>query len=146
VREIISSFLSFISDEILDFTPSSPFAYLIYLLIVVIICLGIIFYFARQIPKEEKEEKRELTLNDLINIAKNPKSSKADLLSALMLFNEHFKVKDDVENSLEFFEKVLTHKHRQKVHFDYFHGNILPKNITFKDKLDELEKNALNSE
>ena len=90
------------------------------------------------------EINKELTLDDLLKIANNPNSTTSDLLSALMLFNEKFVVAQDKEKSLMFFEKVLNHKNRNKKMFDYFHGNILPKNITFKDALDELEKKALN--
>ena len=107
----------------------------------------LIFYFARKYKKQNRpvqNEHKEVTLSDLLNIANNPKSTTADLLSALMLFNEKFVVAQDKENSIVFFEKVLNHKNRHKKLFDYFHGAVLPKNITFKDELDKLEKKALN--
>jgi hypothetical protein len=31
---------------------------------------------------------------------------------------------------------VLNHKNRNKALFDYFHGKVLPKNLKFKNKLD----------
>jgi len=94
--------------------------------------------------KNTEKQKKELTLNDLISLASNEKSTSSDLLSALMMFNDKFVVAQDKEKSLMFLEKVMNHKNRNKKLFDYFHGSILPKNITFKDELDKLEKEALN--
>ncbi|GAB6073501.1 hypothetical protein JCM15786_01580 [Nautilia lithotrophica] len=147
MREKILSFFSFLSDEIWDFSPDSPLTFVIYLLLITIICLLLIFYFAKKskkTKKDSKKQKKELTLDDLIDIASNPKSNSSDLLSALMMYNDKFVVAQDKEKSINFFEKVLNHKNRNKKMFDYFHGSILPKNITFKDELDKLEKKALN--
>jgi len=147
LKEKILSFFSFISDAVWDISPSSPLAFVIYLLLFLITGIFLIFYFARKHKKQKtniQNTKKELTIDDLIDIASNPKSTTADLLSALMMFNEKFVVAQDKEKSMIFFEKALNHKHRHKKLFDYFHGSILPKNITFKDQLDELEKKALN--
>jgi len=147
LREKILSFLSFFSETIWDFSPDSPVAFIIYLLIITLFCIVLIMYLKSKQKTKSHTPKinKELTLDDLLKIANNPRSTTSDLLSALMLFNEKFVVAQDKEKSLTFFEKVLNHKNRHKKMFDYFHGNILPKNITFKDALDELEKKALNN-
>ena len=147
MREKILSFLSFFSETIWDFSPDSPVAFIIYLLIITLFCIVLIMYLKSKQKTKSHTPKinKELTLDDLLKIANNPRSTTSDLLSALMLFNEKFVVAQDKEKSLTFFEKVLNHKNRHKKMFDYFHGNILPKNITFKDALDELEKKALNN-
>ena len=148
MKEKILSFFSFFSETIWDFSPDSPVAFIIYLIVVTLFCILLIIYLkSKQKTKSLTPEinKKDLTLDDLLKIANNPRSTTSDLLSALMLFNEKFVVAQDKEKSLTFFEKVLNHKNRHKKMFDYFHGNILPKNITFKDALDELEKKALNN-
>ena len=148
MREKILSFFSFFSETIWDFSPDSPVAFIIYLIVVTLFCIVLIIYLKSKQnttkPHTPKTNKK-LTMDDLLKIANNPNSTTSDLLSALMLFNEKFVVAQDKEKSLMFFEKVLNHKNRHKKMFDYFHGNILPKNITFKDALDELEKKALNN-
>ncbi|ACM92064.1 hypothetical protein NAMH_0883 [Nautilia profundicola AmH] len=147
MKEKILSFFSFLSDTVWDLSPNSPLAFIIYLILITVICLFFIFYFARKSKNNntnKSQKHHKLTLDDLIDIADNPKSNTADLLSALMLFNEKFVVAQDKEKSMLFFEKILNHKHRHKKLFDYFHGSILPKNITYKDELDTLEKKALN--
>jgi len=148
LREKINSFLSFISEFILDLTPSTPFAYLLYLLIITLVSLALIFYLARKTKKnnnkKEEPQKKEITIDHLLQIASNPKSTLKDLLSALVMFNEMFSVSSDVKKSLALFKKVLNHKNRNKALFDYFHGNILPKNLQYKDELDKIEKEALN--
>ena len=143
------NFLSVISDKILDLFPSTPFAFLIYLGVITFFSILLIFYFSKKKPKKsKKQEKRnddnKLTIESLLEIANNPKSNSQDLLSALVLYNENFKVEDDVKKSFEFFKKVLNHKNRKKAFFDYFHGNIIPNNIKFKNELDKIEKEALN--
>jgi sulfur carrier protein ThiS len=145
LREKILSFFSFISEGVWDFSPNSPLAYIIYLGGITILCVFLIFYFAKKSEKQNKYNKnKEITLTDLLKIAANNKSSTADLLAALQLFNEKFVVAQNKEKSIEFFKKVLNHKNRHKSLFDYFHGSTLPKNITFKDELNKLEREALN--
>ena len=140
------NFLTFVSDIILDIFPSTPFAFLVYLGIITFFGVLLIFYFARKPKESKKEEKNDnLTIDSLLKIAINPKSNSKDLLSALMLYNENFKVENDVKKSMEFFKSVLNHKNRKKAFFDYFHGNILPNNIKFKDELDKIEREALNN-
>jgi len=145
LKEKISSFFSFISDVVWELFPNSPLAYIVYLFAITVICIFLIFYFAKKSKKNTQSPlNKEITLMDLLKIANNSKSSTTDLLVALQLFNEKFVILQDKEKSMDFLKKVLNHKNRHKTLFDYFHGNILPKNITFKDELDKLEKEALN--
>ena len=150
MKEKLISFFSFISDEIWDLFPENPLGYIYYLVFVFLLCLALIFYLAKKYKDENKIERninteKELSMDDLLKIAHNPKSTTKDLLSAFMLYNENFVIEQDKEKSFSFFEKVLNHNNRNKAVFDYFHGSILPKNIRYKDKLDEMEKKALNS-
>ena len=139
------NFLTFVSDIILDIFPSTPFAFLVYLGIITFFGVLLIFYFAKKPKESKKEEKNDnLTIDSLLKIAINPKSNSKDLLSALMLYNENFKVENDVKKSLDFFKEILNHKNRKKAFFDYFHEKVLPKNPQFKKQLDEIEKKALN--
>ena len=140
------SFLNFVSDIILDLLPSTPFAFLVYLGVITLFSVLTIFYFAKKKSKKSKKQDKKddkLTVDSLLKIAANPKSSPKDLLSALMAYNEKFRVKDDIEKSLAFFRYVLNHKNRKKAFFDYFHRKILPKNTKFEDELNEIEKEAL---
>jgi hypothetical protein len=132
-------------DFIENLIPSSPLFFLYYLFGITVFSVVLILFFSRfkkNKPKKNKENK--LTLDTLLKIAKNSKSTPKDLLSALMLFNENFTVDEDVKKSMEFLKAVLNHKNRNKSVFDYFHGNILPKNLKYKSELDKLEKEALN--
>ena len=139
------SFLNFVSDIILDLLPSTPFAFLVYLGVITFFGILIILYFARKSQKSKTEEKKydKLSIESLLKIAANPKSSSKDLMSALIVYNENFRVKDDIEKSLAFFRYALNHKNRKKAFFDYFHKKILPKNIKFENELNEIEKEAL---
>ena len=147
MREKILSFFSFLSDNIWDFFPSTPLAYLGYLLFITTVCLYIIYKLSKKAKtgkKTDAPKKKEFTLDDLLEISENSNSTTAELLSAMLVFQEKYVVAQDKEKSLKFFENILNHKNRHKKVFDYFHGVILPKNITFKDELDKLEKRALN--
>ena len=146
MKEKLQAFFSFISEGVWDISPSSPVAFVIYLGLITVFCVIMIIYFAKKAKKSENRQniKKELTLDDLLKIAKSSKSKAADLMTALMLFNEKFTVEQNKEKSLQLFEKILNHDNRHKKLFDYFHGSILPKNIKFKNELDELEKKALN--
>jgi len=146
LREKILSFFSFVSDEIWDISPDSPLAFVFYLFIIMCLCIIMIIYISKRFKNSSDllDNNREITFNDLLKIAKHPSSTKADLYVALQLFNEKFSVKYDVKKSFEFLKYILHHKNRHKKLFEYFHGSILPKNITFKDELDKLEREALN--
>ena len=148
MREKILSFFSFICDGIWDISPDSPISFIVYLGIITIICVFLIIYLAKKSKKTFQKpsdlKNKEITFADLLKIANSSKSSSADLLVALQLYNENFNVAQNKEKSIDFFRKVLNHKNRHKILFDYFHGNILPKNLQYKDELDRLEREALN--
>ncbi|WP_456470323.1 hypothetical protein [Caminibacter sp.] len=135
-------------DFFLNFLPNQDWFFLVYLFLFVVFSVGLIYIASKTSDNKKefdiKENKKELTLNHLLKIASNPKSKTADLLSALMLFNENFKVEQNEKKSIILFEKILNHKNRSKALFDYFHGTILPANLKYKDKLDEIERKALN--
>ena len=133
-------------DKIEDFFPSTPLAYLIYLGFFIFFGIMLIYMISKLKPskKESHQKNNKLTLDDLLDIANNPKSDRADLIVAIELFYQNFKVKEDEKKSFEFFEKLLNHKNRDKNLFDIFHGKILPANLEYKDRLDKLERKALN--
>ncbi len=132
-------------DFLLNDIPSKSYFYLIYLLIITFFSLFLIFYFSKKAKTTKNSNKlKTLTLDDLVKIAKNSKSTTKDLLFALMYFSENFKVKQNKDKSIKLFKLILHHKHRNKSLFDFFHGNILPANLEFKEELDKLEREALN--
>ncbi len=132
-------------DFLENFLPSSALFYIAYLFGFFLFGL-LLIYLISKLKKEDAIENisKKLSIDELIKIAKNPKSTQKDLLFALMAFNEHFSIEQDKQKSFELFRLVLNHKNRNKALFDYFHGNILPKNLKFKDELDKLEKEALD--
>lgn len=133
-------------DKIEDLFPQTPLAYLIYLAFFIFFGILMIVMISKLKPskKEQKNKNKELTLDDLLEVANNPKSDRADLIVAIELFYQNFKVSQDEKKAFEFFEKVLNHKNRDKNIFNIFHGKILPANIEYKDRLDKLERKALN--
>jgi len=134
-----------ISDFIISILPSSPVTFLIYLGVIVVLSVLLIFIFSRQKSSKSNENTpKTITLEDLLKIAKNKKSTKQDLAFAMEYFYNNFEIKDNEKKSFELLEKLLHHKNRTKLLFDIFHGKILPKNLSYKDKLNELEKEALN--
>ncbi len=136
-----------IVDFLLNDIPSKSYFYLIYLLIITFFSFFLIFYFSKKAKKTKNFNKsKKLTLEDLLKIAKNSKSNTKDLLFALVYFSETFKVKQNKDKSIKLFKLILNHKNRNKSLFDFFHGNILPANLEFKDELDKLEREALNRE
>ena len=100
-----------------------------------------IFFIYKKFSKKESNNVKKLSFDDLLQIVNNPKSTIKDLLFALIYFNENFKVD---EKSFEFFRKCLNHNNRNKVLFDYFHNEIMSKYPEFKNKLDKIEREALN--
>jgi hypothetical protein len=109
----------------------------------VILCIVIIFILGKINQKENKTKNNKLEIDDLIKIVNNKKSSNKDLITAALLYLENFTVESEKDKSFIFFEKLLNHPNRTKKVFDIFHGKILPKNIKYKDKLDEIERKAL---
>jgi len=135
-----------ISDFIISLLPSSPVTFLIYLAGITLFSILAILYFAKK-PKEKlkkENKKKDLTLDDLIKIAKNEKSTLKDLAFTLSYFVEKFKIDDNKKKAFELFNLVLNHKNRGKLLFDIFHGQLIPANLSYKKELDELEKRALN--
>jgi hypothetical protein len=134
-----------ISDFLISLLPSSPLFFLVYLIVFVILCVVMIFIFAKKKRKKSVTENiKKINIDDLIKIVNNKKSSNKDIIAAAMLYLENFTVEKEKNKSFIFFEKLLNHPSRSKVVFDIFHGKILPNNIKYKDKLDEIERNALN--
>ena len=133
-----------ISDFIISLLPSEVYTFLIYLLIVTLFSIFLIFILARKNRQKKQNSKKEITIDDLLKIADNPKSTEKDLIFALNYFLNYFKVKNNEKKSFEFFKKILNHKNRSKEIFNIFHGKILPANLEYKNELDKLEKRALN--
>lgn len=133
-----------ISDFIISLLPSEVYTFLIYLLIVTLFSIFLIFILARKNRQKKQNNKKEITIDDLLKIADNPKSTEKDLIFALNYFLNYFKVKNNEKKSFEFFKKILNHKNRSKEIFNIFHGKILPANLEYKNELDKLEKRALN--
>ena len=146
IREAFFNAFSAVSDFFWDLFPNSPFYFIAYMLFVVAIGLFIIIYFSKQKPKEENLPKnKEVTLDDLLKIAKSSKSTTQDLVATLLMYNEKFRVEDDYQKSMEFFKSLLNHeKASAKKIFEIFHGQILPNNLKFKNELDKIEREALN--
>jgi len=135
-----------ISDFILNLLPGNMLFYIYYLAFIFFLSLLLIFYFSKKAKKKSKtSQKKEITLDDLLKIASSSKSISKDLLFAINYFTKNFSVDMNEKTSFEFFKKLLNHKNRQKELFDIFHGNILPKNLKYKNELDKIEKEALNN-
>ena len=135
-----------ISDFILSLLPgNNKFFYLYYLAFIFIFSLFLIFYFSRKVKKKPEKKETEITMKDLLKISSSSKSTTKDLLFAINYFAENFSVETDEKSSFAFFKKLLNHKNRQKVLFDVFHGNVLPKNLKYKLELNNIEKEALNN-
>ena len=135
-----------ISDFILNLLPGdNKFFYLYYLLFISFFSLLIIFYFAKKAKNQSTKKEPKITMKDLLNIASSNKSTSKDLIFAIHYYAENFNVDMDKNASFEFFKKILNHKNRKKDLFDIFHGNILPKNLKYKNELNKIEKEALNN-
>jgi len=128
-------------DFILDFLPKENYFFLLYLFLVFVFSTVLIFFIYKRFSKKKSNSIKKLSLNDLLKIVDNPNSTTKDLLFTLIYFNENFKVDN---KSFEFFRKCLNHNNRNKALFDYFHNEIVSKYPEFKDKLDKIEREALN--
>ena len=133
-----------ISDFLISLLPSSVYTFLVYLLIVTLFSISLIFILAIKNRPKKQKIKKEITIDDLLKIANNQKSTTKDLIFALNYFLNNFKVNNNEKKSFEFFKKILNHKNRSKEIFDIFHRKILPANLEYKNELDQLEKKALN--
>ena len=132
-----------ISDFIISFLPSTPVFFIIYLVFMSIFFILLIFILSRKKSKKNKSLNKLLTIEDLINISKNNKSTTKDLIFVLEYFLNYFKVKEDKTNSFELFKLVLNHKNRSKKLFDIYHNKIVPLNKEYKNELNRIEKEAL---
>ena len=148
-------FDSSLSDKIIDLFPSSPFGFILYMIVIMFFGLVIIFYFhfkakSKNIDKivENKKDvydksKDEITFYDLLHIASNQRSSTADLLVVLRVFNERFSIDEYKEDAFLLFRKVLTHKNRHKKVFDCFNNLIISNNKKYENQLKQLEIESL---
>ncbi len=135
-----------ISDFLISLLPSNALIFIIYLVFITVFSVLLIILLSKKKNKSKNAQipKKELTIDDLLEIAKSKKSNINDLKFALEYFLNHFKIKDDEKKSFELFEKILNHKNRSKILFNIYHGKILPENLEYKNKLDSIEKKALN--
>ena len=134
-----------VSDFIISLLPSNSVVFIIYLIVFSFFSIFLIFILSKNKKnKQFQNNKKELTIDDLLNIAKNQKSTLKDLIFILEYFLNNFKVKNNEKKSFELFKKVLNHKNRSKILFDIYHGKLLPSNLEYKDRLDKIEKEALN--
>ncbi|WP_456479354.1 hypothetical protein [Nautilia sp.] len=144
MKEAVTSFFSFLSESLFNLLPSNAVVFVFYLAGVFILSLLIIKVFSVKAGKE-KNVKSSLKMDDLIKVASSSSTSSEELFKALVLFYDNFEVKNKEKESFVFLEKVLNHPNRTKKLFDFFHEKILPKNIYYEKKLNELEKKALNN-
>jgi len=128
-------------DFILDFLPKENYFFLLYLFLVFLISTVLIFFIYKKFSKKESNSIKRISFDDLLKIVDNPNSTTKDLLFALVYFNENFNIDN---KSFEFFRKCLNHNNRNKALFDYFHTEIMAKYPKFKDRLDKIEREALN--
>jgi len=129
-----------ISDFLISLLPSTPLFFILYLFLFLVISSFFILFFSKKFKKNPDEKK--LMIDDLIKIAANPNSTTDDLFAALKLFNNNFSF--DEKGAFDFVEKVLMHKNRKKILFDYFHNEIINKHSLYKNKLEKIERKALN--
>jgi hypothetical protein len=135
-------------DFIENFFPNTPLAFLVFLFSFFLITTVFVLIIAKLVKKEKKAQKnnikKDLTINDLIEIAKNKKSNINDLVFALEYFNDKFSVREFPDKAFEFFKMLLIHKNRNKILFDIFHNKTVPLNKDFEGQLNEIEKECLN--
>ncbi len=134
-----------VSDFLISLLPSNAVVFILYLGVVTLFSITLIYLISKLKKKEKPQESpKDLTIDDLITIANNKNSNTNDLIFTLEYFLNNFNIKNNEKKSFELFKKVLNHKNRSKKLFDIFHGKLLPLNLEYKDKLDKLEKEALN--
>jgi len=87
---------------------------------------------------------KKLDFEDLMLIAKNPKTSSDKLLETLKLFNKNFIIENKNEQKyFVFFSRILSHKNVNKEIFRYFHKEIKNNNLNYKRELEIIEKKIL---
>jgi hypothetical protein len=135
-------------DFIENFFPNTPLAFLIFLFLFFIITTFFILIVAKLMKNEKVTEKnniqKKLTIDNLIEIAKNQKSTLEDLIFSIKYFNDTFKVKEFPDKAFEFFKLLLSNKNRKKILFDIFHNETIKLNKDFEEQLNKIEKECLN--
>jgi hypothetical protein len=135
-------------DFIENFFPNTPLAFLVFLFSFFLMTTIFVLITAKLMKKDKKikkdNHKEQLSIENLIDIAKNKKSNIEDLIFAIEYFNEEFKIKDFPNKAFEFFKLLLTHKNRSKILFDIFHNKTKKLNKEFEKQLNKIEKECLN--
>ena len=94
------------------------------------------------------KEEKELTLQDLIGIASNPKSDKNDLFAALKIFAASFKIPpkqngkaaSDVKAHLNFITILASHKHADAKLIAFMSNELKKKNPEYVAEIDYYEQ------
>lgn len=95
-----------------------------------------------------KQEKKELTLQDLIDIVSNPKSDKNDLFAALKIFAASFKIpskqngkaQSDAKAFLNFITILASHKNADAKLIAFMSNEIKKKNPEYVAEIDYYEQ------
>ena len=95
-----------------------------------------------------KQEKKELTLQDLIDIASNPKSDKNDLFAALKIFAASFKIPpkqngkaaSDAKAHLNFITILASHKNADAKLIAFMSNELKKKNPEYVAEIDYYEQ------
>lgn len=94
------------------------------------------------------KEEKELTLQDLIDIASNPKSDKNDLFAALKIFAASFKIPSkqngkapsDVKAHLNFITILASHKNADAKLIAFMSNELKKKNPEYVAEIDHYEQ------
>ena len=95
-----------------------------------------------------KQEEKELTLQDLIDIASNPKSDKNDLFAALKIFAASFKIppkqngkaSSDAKAYLNFITILTSHKNADAKLIAFMSNELKKKNPEYVAEIDYCEQ------
>ena len=95
-----------------------------------------------------KQEEKELTLQDLIDIASNPKSDKNDLFAALKIFADSFKIPpkqngkaaNDAKAHLNFITILASHKKADAKLIAFMSNELKKKNPEYVAEIDYYEQ------
>ena len=111
---------------------------------IILTIIALIIVLKKPKPKSITTKEEFVFFDDLMQIVKNPNSTKDDLLESLKLFNEYFHIDEvNAQKYLIFLSKALTHPNVDKDIFAYFHKYIKTKNPKFKKELETIELKAL---
>ena len=98
------------------------------------------------------KEEKELTLQDLINIAGNPKSDKNDLFAALKIFAASFKIPSkqngkapsDAKAYLNFITILASHKNADAKLIAFMTNELKKKNPEYAREIDAYEQKGMS--